>query len=194
MRVIGLTGGIACGKSTVARMLGELGAEVIDADSLVHALQAPGTPVHAAIAERFGASVLRPDGTIDRGRLGALVFADPTELGWLEKLTHPAVVVETKRLLAASSASVVVIEAIKLVEAGMLSLCDELWIVVCRPDVQLARLVARGTDEAAARARIAAQPDLGAKLARADVIIDNSGSLAETRAQVLTAWSRIARP
>jgi len=194
VRVIGLTGGIACGKSTVARMLGELGAEVIDADSLVHALQAPGTPVHAAIAERFGASVLRPDGTIDRGRLGALVFADPTELGWLEKLTHPAVVVETKRLLAASSASVVVIEAIKLVEAGMLSLCDELWIVVCRPDVQLARLVARGTDEAAARARIAAQPDLGAKLARADVIIDNSGSLAETRAQVLTAWSRIARP
>jgi dephospho-CoA kinase len=189
--VIGLTGNIACGKSTVARMLADLGAQVIDADELVHDLEAPGTLTFAAIVERYQTSILHADGTLDRVRLGEIVFSDPKELAWIEGIIHPAVIAETERLISASESDVLVVEAVKLVEAGMRRLCDTMWIVICRPDAQLARLVARGTDETYARGRIAAQPDLAPKLALADVVIENSGPLESTRAQVLAAWAEL---
>ena len=191
MLVIGLTGNIACGKSTVSRMLADLGAQTIDADKLVHALQTPGSEVYVRIVARHGRHVLRSDGAIDRAALGRIVFADRAEMDWLERLTHPAVVAETARLLSQANAPVVVIEAVKLVEAGMQRLCDQLWIVVCDADVQLARLIARGTDAEAARRRIAAQPDLAPKLGLATAVIDNSGSIEETREQVRAAWNRM---
>ena len=191
MVVIGLTGNIACGKSAVASMLADLGADVIDADALVHALQRPGTRIHADVVQRFGPSVLHGDGTLDRARLGMLVFAQAGQLAWLEALIHPAVIAETERLLASASAPVLVVEAVKLVEAGMRRLCDSLWLVVCRPEVQLRRLVARGTDETDARARIAAQPSVGPKRDLANVVIDNSGTVEETRTQVIAGWMEL---
>jgi dephospho-CoA kinase len=172
-------------------VLADLGAEVIDADALVHALQRPGTRIHADVVQHFGPSVLHGDGTLNRARLGMLVFADAGQLAWLEALIHPAVIAETERLLASASAPVLVVEAVKLVEAGMRRLCDSLWLVVCRPEVQLARLVARGTDETDARARIAAQPSVGPKRDLANVVIDNSGTVEETRTQVIAAWRRL---
>ena len=193
--LIGLTGNIACGKSTVLARLAEHGAETIDADRVVHELQAPGGPVWAAIREAFGEGVLTPDGAIDRRALGAIVFGDPAALARLEGLTHPAVrarIVERVAAAAGRGAPVVVIDAIKLLEGGLADRCDEVWVVTCAPERQLARLMARnGFGEAEARARIAAQPPAALKVARADLIIDNSGPPEETRAQVDLAWAAL---
>jgi dephospho-CoA kinase len=165
--LIGLTGNIATGKSTVGQMLTELGARVIDADAIAHAVTVKGQPAWFSIVAEFGEGILRPDGEIDRLRLGALVFADPAAL---------------RRL-----------EAIKLMESGVADLCDAVWVVTCSPEQQLARLMrTRQMSEAEARQRITAQPPQAEKIARADVVIDNSGSLASTRRQVAQAWARIA--
>jgi dephospho-CoA kinase len=188
VKVIGLTGDIACGKSSVARMLADLGAAVIDADAVVHDLQRPGEAVHKSIVAEFGERILRPDGAIDRVRLGALVFADPAKLARLEVLTHPAVIEAVEARLREVAAPAAVVEAIKLVEAGMHLRCDSLWVVTCPVEVQVERLRGRGLDEAAIGARLAAQPDAAPKLALADVVIDNGGSLANTRRQVRKAW------
>ncbi|HEY8601984.1 MAG TPA: dephospho-CoA kinase [Thermomicrobiales bacterium] len=193
--LIGVTGNIACGKSTVLARLAEHGAETIDADHVVHALMEPGEAVWSAIREAFGPGVIAADGRIDRRALGAVVFADRAELARLEGLTHPAVrarIVAQVANAARRGAVVVVVDAIKLYEGGLADHCDETWVVTCDPAQQLARLMARNNfSEAEARQRIAAQSPQADKIARADVVIDNSGTVAETRAQVDGAWQRI---
>ncbi len=193
--LIGVTGNIACGKSTVLARLAERGAETIDADRVVHALMEPGEPVWEAVRREFGPGVITADGRIDRRALGAIVFADPAQLQRLEELTHPAVRVRIVALVEAAAQRgkrVLVVDAIKLYEGGLADYCDETWVVICAPEQQLARLMARnGFSEAEARQRIAAQPPQAEKIARADVAIDNSGTLDATRAQVDAAWARI---
>jgi len=190
--VIGLTGNIATGKSTVAKMLEELGATVIDADALVHELQRQGTPVYDDIIAAFGPGILDRAGEIDRKALGAIVFADPAQLRRLESIVHPAVLIEGARRILEAATPVVVYEAIKLIEAGRAEMCDALWVVTARSDVQLQRLMRdRHLSEAEARQRIEAQPPQSEKIRRATVVIDNSSSLEETRQQVTAAFRAI---
>ncbi|MCX7622943.1 MAG: dephospho-CoA kinase [Thermomicrobium sp.] len=190
--IIGLTGNIACGKSSVLRELAALGAETIDADQVARELTEPGSPILEEIAREFGPAVLRPDGSLDRRALGAIVFRDPVALRRLEAITHPAIVAEIRRRVARSDRPVVVIDAIKLFEASLARDCDEVWVVTCRPEQQLARLMARnGLSEEEALARIRAQPPQEEKVARADRVIDNSGSLEETQRQVHALWREI---
>lgn len=192
MYVIGLTGNIACGKSAVRRMLERLGAEGIDADQLAHRTMEPGTKVWQEVVAAFGKGILTPEGQIDRKRLGAIVFADPEALRRLERIVHPAVVELTWKLVSATQAPVVVVEAVKLVEAGMHQRCDALWVVTCRPEQQLERLMAeRGLTREEGLIRLEAQPPWDEKLKLANVVIDNSGSLAETEEQVRREWKRI---
>lgn len=210
--LIGLTGNIACGKSTVLDLLRQRGAHVLDADRVTHELQAPGQPVYHAIVAEFGVGILSaPGGPIDRRALGAIVFADPAALRRLEQIVHPAV---RERIMGwlervgdgkwevgsgenqppppISQPPVAVIDAIKLLEGGWKQVCDAIWVVACTPEQQLARLLAtRGMSEDEARTRIAAQPPQADKIAQADVVIDNSGSLDATRQQVDAAWQAI---
>ena len=198
--LIGLTGNIATGKSLVGRMLGELGAHVIDADALVRDLQRQDTLVYAAIVAEFGPNILRADGEIDRDQLGAQVFSDPEALDRLEAIVHPAVGLEIERRLSdlsrARSTSdlrtVAVVEAIKLIEAGLHQRCNSLWVVTSRPEVQLERLVrTRGLSEADARLRIEAQAPQSEKAALADVLIENNGTLDSLREQVRRQWDQL---
>lgn len=190
--LIGLTGNIATGKSTVAKILRDLGATVIDADALVHELQRPGTPAYEAIVAAFGRGILNRAGEIDRPALGAIVFTNPTRLRVLESILHPAVAIESQRRIEAAPTRVVVYEAIKLIEAGRADMCDAIWVVTARPEVQLERLMrTRHLSEADARQRIDAQPPQTDKLQHATVVIDNSGDLDETRQHVRAAFEAI---
>jgi dephospho-CoA kinase len=192
--IIGLTGNIGTGKSTVARMLAKLGADAIDADKVAHQVIRAGTPGHAAVVEAFGPEVLAPDGEIDRKRLGARVFADPTALARLEAIVHPAVIEAVARRIGDSTADVVVVEAIKLIEAGMADAYDSIWVTTCRQEQQLQRIMdERGLNRAEAEQRVQAQPPQEEKIARADVVIDNSGSLSETQRQVQAAWEQLQK-
>ncbi len=213
--LIGLTGNIGCGKSTVLEMLRGHGAHVIDADRVTHEVQRPGQPVYAAIVAAFGAGILAaPDGPIDRRKLGAIVFADPAALRLLEQIVHPAVhtriaawLEEVAHLesrdwrleiegvsVSSQSPRVAVIDAIKLLELAWKPLCDAIWVVTCTPEQQAERLVAtRGMSAEEAQERIAAQPPQAAKVAQANVVIDNSGPLEETRRQIEAAWRAIPR-
>ena len=210
--LIGLTGNIACGKSVVLGMLRGLGAHVLDADRVTHELQAPGQPVYQAIVAEFGAGILTaPGGPIDRRALGTIVFADPAALLRLEQIVHPAVRARIMAWLESlgggsresgdsenqlptpnSQLPVAVIDAIKLLEGGWKQICDAIWVVTCTPEQQLERLIAtRGMSQAEARARITAQPPQAEKVAQADVVIDNSGSIVQTRRQVEAAWQAL---
>jgi dephospho-CoA kinase len=183
--LIGLTGNIATGKSTVAKMLQDLGATVIDADALVHELQRKGMATYDAIVAAFGPGILDRTGEIDRKTLGSIVFADAAQLRVLESILHPAVLIESMRRISEATTPVVVYEAIKLIEAGRAEMCNALWVVTARYEVQLERLMRdRKLSEAEARQRIEAQPLQTEKIQRATVVIDNSGTLAETRQQV----------
>jgi dephospho-CoA kinase len=194
--LIGLTGNIATGKSTVARMLVDLGAVAIDADKVAHRVMRPGTRVHAEIVETFGPQILTPDGDIDRKRLGRLVFADQEALAQLEAIVHPATLEAIDCRIAAASADVVVVEAIKLVESGLADKCDSVWVTTCRPEQQIARILEeRDLTREEARQRVEAQrsregPGWATGRAQADVVIDNSGSRAATWRQVVEAWRR----
>lgn len=193
MYIIGVTGNIATGKSVVREMLGRLGAETIDADTLAHRLMEPGTPVWRRIVRGFGQEILRPDGSIDRKILGSIVFSDPKALKRLEEIVHPAVIDLVSRMVRESSRPVVVIEAIKLVEAKMHLWCHALWVVTCHRCQQLRRLMkARNLSEEEAQLRIRGQAPIEGKLELADVIIDNSGTLEETQRQVEREWRRMA--
>lgn len=192
---IGLTGGIASGKSTVSRMLRELGAPVIDADAIVHALQEPGGPAYGPIVAAFGPSVVGPDGRLDRRALARQVFADPDCRRRLEAIVHPLVAAEMERELAAYARAgrpAVVLDVPLLFEAGLDRQVDQIWVVYVDPETQVRRLRERdGLTEAEARQRLAAQWPLNEKAARAHVVIDNRGDLAATRAQVEAAWARV---
>jgi dephospho-CoA kinase len=195
MRVIGLTGGIASGKSTAARMLAELGAPVVDADQLARDVVAPGQPALAEIVDAFGPAALLPDGTLDRKRVGAIVFADAAERRRLNAITHPRIAMATQaRLeeLRAKHTPVAIYEAALLVENGAHRGLDGLIVVFCDEATQLERLVERdGLGEAEARARIAAQAPLADKLAAATWVVDTRGPMAETRQQIGRIWEQI---
>lgn len=189
--ILGLTGNIACGKSTVGALLLELGADVyIDADAAVHALYLPGQPLPPRLAEVFGPAILDPDGGVDRRALGAIVFANPERLRQLEAIVHPAVGADLlRRLSALGPAQIGVLDAVKLIESGYPALCDGVWIVTCPEETQFQRLVQiRGLSEEEARARLAAQPPIEAKLELATAVIHNDGSLDDLRRQVTEAW------
>jgi dephospho-CoA kinase len=189
---IGLTGNIACGKSTVGRMLAARGAEYVDADRLVHALMEPGRPENEQIVARFGSEVRGSDGRVDRAALGAIVWADPAALKDLEAILHPAVRSKIRARLGASRAPAIVVDAIKLLESGLDRELDAVWVVTCSPEEQRRRLmVERGLTDEQARERVAAQSSQEAKIARADVVIDNSGLLAATERQVEDAWRQV---
>ena len=163
---IGLTGPIGCGKSTIARRLGEhAGVVVVDADVVARDVLDPGTPELDAVYRRFGDDLRRPDGSLDRAALGRIVFADPEALRELESIVHPAVrprILEVFDAAAQAGARAVVVEAIKLVEGGLATLCDEVWLVTCDPAAQQERLEGRGMGRSDADARIAAQAALSA--------------------------------
>ncbi len=192
--IIGLTGNIACGKSTVRVMIGEHGAATLDADALVHDLYMPGDPVYRAVIEAFGADILGMDAEIDRRALGRKVFGDPVALARLEGLTHPAVIERTWAWVARQTVPVVVVDAVKLIEAGIADGCDAVWVVTCPLEEERRRLMTRpGMTAAEADRRLAAQAPEAAKIARADVVIDNGGTMEATRAQIDRAWAAIPR-
>ena len=195
-RIIGITGNIASGKTTVGHMLLDLGAErYIDADALVHNLYLSGQPIAVKVAEAFGPAVVAPDGSIDRKALGTLVFRDPQAMRRLEAIVHPAVGMALLSELASVSASgIAVIDAVKLLEGGSGALCQSKWMVVCPEDQQLARLIERNhLSEEEAWARIRAQPSIEKRLPLVDEVIDNGGSLEETRRQVVAAFERFRK-
>ena len=188
---LGLTGPIGCGKSTVLGWLAARGAVVIDADQVARDVAPAGSPVAAQIVAAFGPAVVAGDGSLDRAALGAIVFNDPDKLRRLEAITHPAVrerILETLRTADDGPHPLVVLEAIRLVEAGYPALLDEVWLVTCGTHDQRERLAARGLSDADASARIAAQAGLAERVRSvATRIIDTSGTLAETEAQVAGA-------
>jgi dephospho-CoA kinase len=191
---IGLTGNIATGKSAVLGMLKRLGAKAIDADALVHQLMAKGTSIWQAILDEFGEGILGPEGEIDRGKLGAIVFADAEALKRLEAIVHPAVTAHVDELIHQATEPIVVVEAIKLIEAGWHRTCDALWVVTCPREQQLERLMrVRKLSRKEALLRIEAQPPQEDKVALADVVIDNSGTLKETEKRVKREWERMER-
>ena len=190
MLKVGLTGGIGSGKSEVTRRLAALGAYVVDADVLAREVVEPGTPGLAAVAAEFGAEVLRPDGSLDRDRLGAIVFADPAARARLNAIVHPLVGAATAERFAAALADAIVVHDVPLlVEVGLAAAYDVVLVVAATPETQGSRLVrARGMSADEARSRIAAQAPLADKLAVADFVITNDGSLDDLDRQVQAVW------
>jgi dephospho-CoA kinase len=193
--VLGLTGGIAAGKSSVAAIFAELGAVIVSADQLAREAVTPGSAALQALVAAFGPTILNAAGQLDRAQLGAVVFADPGARLRLNAITHPAIarLAEARlQALRGEEAALVVYEAPLLFEAGATGRVDQVVVVVAEPQIQVARLCARDQlDPAAARARIAAQWPQSAKVARADYVIDNSGPLAETRRHVVALHQQL---
>lgn len=193
MVLIGLTGGIGSGKSTVSGLLAERGAAVIDADAITRDLQGPGSPVLEAMVDRFGPTILARDGTLDRQAVADIVFNDAAALADLNGIVHPAVGAEIARRLQELSTTdrVVVLDVPLLVESGRDDLAA-LVVVDVDPEVAVQRLVAhRGMREADARARMAHQVSREDRLAKADLVVDNSGSLDDLAAQIDELWPRL---
>ncbi len=188
---VGLTGGIGSGKSEVARLLAAHGALVVDSDALAREVVAPGTPGLAAVVAEFGAEMLRPDGSLDRERLAAVVFADAAARQRLNAIVHPLVgVAAAERVAAAPPDAVVVHDVPLLVEAGMAAAFDVVVVVDAPVEAQLARLTGpRGMSRADAEARIAAQAAREERLAVADHVVRNDGTLAELAERVAALWT-----
>ncbi|MEO6827762.1 MAG: dephospho-CoA kinase [Microbacteriaceae bacterium] len=197
MYLIGLTGGIASGKSTVAARFEEHGAVVVDADELAREAVAPGTPALAAIADAFGAQLLREDGSLDRGALGAIVFADAAKRARLNAIVHPAVRRLSEERIAtavcADPAAVVVYDVPLLVEAAVDHPFDLIVVVHADEQRRIDRLVTlRGLSVRDATLRIRSQADDAERLAVADVVIDANGSVSDTLAQADAVWDRVS--
>jgi dephospho-CoA kinase len=206
---VGLTGGIATGKTTVAAILRELGFRMLDADKIAHHLIAPGAAAYEDVVREFGRGILSADGRVDRQKLGAIVFADPPRLARLNAIVHPGVLDEQDRELAAIEAAdpeaIAVVEAALLIEAGYARKLDFLVVTWCTPGQQLARLTrqdagvdaagvaGRGLTMEQARQRIAAQMPNEEKRRMADEVIDCSGSLEHTREQVVALVAKLKR-
>ncbi|AJM77734.1 dephospho-CoA kinase [Rathayibacter toxicus] len=195
MYLVALTGGIAAGKSTVARRLAEHGAVVIDADRLAREVVEPGAPALAALVERFGVSILRGDGSLDRAALGALIFADASAREEVNLIIHPAVAHSSRRLFEAAREAdpraVVIYDVPLLAESREVGEFDEVVVVHAPARERVARLMAlRGMSEEQARARVDAQASDEERLALADVVIDSSGTRDETLAQTDALWER----
>jgi len=192
---VGLTGGIGCGKTSVAQILRELGCVVLEADPVAHRLIEPGQPAYDEIVRAFGRQVCAPDGRIARARLAAIVFADSAKLARLNSIVHPRVARELDReldeLARAGRHDVAVVEAALLIEATYHERLDRLVVVWCDPEQQIARLLARGMTPAQVEARIAAQMQLDQKRRLADDEIDCSGSPEETRRQVKSLVAKL---
>ncbi len=190
--LIGLTGNIACGKSTVLTQLFSLGAYTIDADLLIHAILKKDGPAYTPVVQEFGPSVVLSDGEIDRRALGKIVFSDADRLHRLEEIEHPIVRAIIESAIISAPQRVVVLDAIKLIEAGWAAKCAQLWVVTSLPEQQIRRLVeTRGYSEEEAHMRVAAQSSQAEKAALADVVIDNSGTRRQTVEQVSAAWQAI---
>ncbi|MFE7077047.1 dephospho-CoA kinase [Streptomyces sp. NPDC057620] len=195
MLKVGLTGGIGAGKSEVSRLLVEHGAVLIDADRIAREVVAPGTPGLAAVVDAFGEEVLTADGTLDRPKLGSIVFADPDRLAVLNSIVHPLVGARSRELEEAASADSVVVHDVPLLtENGLAKLYDLVIVVDASTDTQLDRLVRlRGTTESDARARMAAQATREQRREIADVVIDNDVPLEDLRRRVRDVWADLER-
>ncbi|MEU8518460.1 dephospho-CoA kinase [Streptomyces sp. NBC_01216] len=195
MLKVGLTGGIGAGKSEVSRLLVSLGAVLIDADKIAREVVEPGTPGLAAVVDAFGAGVLSADGTLDRPKLGSIVFADAERLAALNAIVHPLVGARSAELERAAGPDDVVVHDVPLLtENGLAPLYDLVVVVDASPETQLDRLVRlRGMAEPEARARMAAQATRAQRRAVADLVVDNDGPLAELEPQVRTVWAELAR-
>jgi len=195
MLLVGLTGGIGSGKSTVSGMLAERGAEIIDADHIARQVVMPGTRAWCRIRDHFGPGVLYPDGSIDRQALADLVFGDPAKLTVLNEITHPDIFARIADLLEAHHDRdvVVVLDAALLIEAGLADGVDVVLVTHSPHEIQVERLAARGVGERDAASRIAAQLEPEKRLARADIVIDNSGSLEDLGRRVDEVWEDLQR-
>lgn len=196
---VGLTGGVACGKSTVAKMFAELGATIVDADAIAHELYRPGHEVLQELVRHFGPEILKPDGELDRAKLATLVF-DGGRVEELNKIVHPAVIRQQDQWMRSLGEkdpyAVAIVEAALILEAGVKDRFDRIMVVTCRPAQKIARFAQRtGMSEDAARAdverRTKAQMPDEEKARRADFVIDNSGSVEETRHQVQRIYSEL---
>jgi phosphopantetheine adenylyltransferase/dephospho-CoA kinase len=195
VHVIGLTGGIASGKSTVTRFFKDRDVPVIDADILGHRTYDPGTDTFAAVVATFGQDLVAADGSIDRRVLGGKVFGKPDELKRLTDIVWPGIRKLASEALSefeAAGNSIVVLEAAVLFEAGWEDLVDEVWVVVVEPDLAVQRLASRnGLDEAAARARIDSQLSNDERISRSNVVIKNNGTLEELEGNIQKAWDAL---
>ena len=195
MLLVGLTGGIASGKSTVSAMLAERGAEIVDADLIARRVVLPGRPAWRKLREHFGPEVFFPDGSLDRQALAGVVFADKSKLALLNEITHPAIFEEVAVRLEAcrDREAVVVLDAALLLETGLAEGVDVVVVVHASSQAQLDRLAAKGYSEQDARARIAEQLPPEERLARADLVIENTGSLEELGRRVDEVWEELQR-
>ncbi len=196
MKVIGLTGGVACGKSFVASMFRELGANIIDADQVARLVVEPGQPAWKEIVERFGEVVLNSDGTINRNQLGGIVFGDEEKREELNRITHPRIIGKIKELIEEhrnEGAGVVIVEAALIVEkGGMKPIISDLIVVTADEETQIKRLTQGvGLSREKALLRIKSQMPISEKIKHATHVIDNSGNLETTRKQVKEIWERI---
>jgi dephospho-CoA kinase len=197
MYLIGLTGGIASGKSTVSQMLSKLGACIIDVDKLSREVVQPGKPAYQDIIKAFGEDIVEPNGEINRSRLGQLVFDDKEARITLEKITHPRIEAAAKAAVERAEANgfaVAVLDVPLLIEVGWHTRVDAVWVVYVDEQTQLARLMGRDKlEEAAARARMDAQLALREKVKYADVVIDNSDTPEKTQNNVVQAWNKFSK-
>jgi dephospho-CoA kinase len=194
--IIGLTGNIACGKTAVGHMLLELGSErYIDADAVVHRLYESGQLIASRVEQAFGPSVMATDGSVDRKALGSIVFQNAEAMKRLESIVHPAVGEALLAELAlVSPTGIAIIDAVKLLEGNSGAFCQSKWLVICSEEQELARLMVRNhMSLEEAQARLHAQSPVASKLALVDEVIDNQGTLEETRYQVIVAFERFCR-